>query len=99
MRKIKNTNTMIERLNDKFDNLRACNESYFTGAPKPSKGIWLKGFNNINSIYLDSKSFEQLLETPHDEIMPAQAVEAFLESHGWMIEPYDSGTSIAWPAQ
>lgn len=98
MRTIKRTSTMIEKLNKEFVGLRAQNESYFSGDPAPSEGIWLKGLADISMRDFD-RAWEQAGDTvPANYISINSKVEHFLEAHGWALQPYDSGTIMAYRA-
>lgn len=79
---------MIDKLNNDFKGLRATNESYFSGNPAPSEGIWLKGLAE-----LDTTRF-----TPWGDIetMEPSEMSEYLKARGWFMEPYDSMTVMAW---
>jgi len=98
MRHIKNTTTMINKLNDAFEGLRAQNESYFTGDPCPSEGIWLKGLHDIS--YQDFDRAWELAggQVPEGYESINSKVEDFLEVRGWVTQPYDGGTTMAYRA-
>ena len=86
---------MIDKLNDAFSGLRATNESYFTGNPRPSEGIWLKGLGSLDSKYIDELTIEDI-DKGNFKPLPSTLINEYLEARGWFIEPYDSGTMMAW---
>ena len=88
---------MIEKLNETFEGLKATNESYFSGNPKPSEGIWLKGLGSLNNKHIENLTVEDI-EKRNYKALPSTLVSEYLEDRGWFTEHYDSGTLMAWKA-
>ena len=83
---------MINMLTEKWVGLRLSLRSEFTGNESDS-GIWFK--SSTVKVSFDGEEFDMPLIDENYEIY--SKLNKFLEDNGWMAEPYDSETLMAYP--
>lgn len=85
-------NEMIELLKEKWPKLDIALRSEFTGNEE-DQGLWFR--SSYIEVQIDDLRVPLPLIDDNAEVI--QELDDFLSSYGWMAEPYDSGTLMAFP--